>query len=82
LYVSEKTQTNTVALIREWSMDGADGDLDGRFGWPVDIHALVAERGERPDGDEALPPEPSSVLMKPAGEDDWRELPAGISDPD
>jgi hypothetical protein len=81
VYESQTTELNTLALIREWSMDGADADLNGRFGSPVDIHALVAEYGESA-GSEARPPEPSSVLMKPAGEDDWTPLLAGNSDPE
>ena len=65
------TQTNTLALIREWSMDGADGDLDGCFASPVDIHALVSERSED-SGSEVLPSAPPPLLLKRAGDDDWQ----------
>ena len=73
------TQTNMLALIREWSMDGARGDLESRFGSVVDIHAIVAERSEK-TAVEVPPPEPPPLLMKPAGEDDWRPLLVGASD--
>lgn len=62
---------NRLALICRWSMDGARGDLDGDFGSPVDIHAIVGERSEE-SGEP--PPAPTPVLMKTAGEDDWRPL--------
>lgn len=74
------TETNTLALIRNWTMDGARGDLEGRFGSPVDIHAIVGDRGEEP-GSEARPAATSPVLMKPAGEEDWRPLFVGVPDP-
>lgn len=62
-------------------MDGAGGDLYGRFGSPVDIHAIVAERGEQEPGSEVPPPARSQVLMKPADEDDWRPLFVGVPEP-
>jgi len=69
--------TNTTALIGAWSMDGAQGDLDG-FRSVLDINALVAQRGaahyEAPAPPSELPP----LLMKPAGEDDWRPLPVAL----
>lgn len=64
---------NTVSLIGKWSMAGAIGDFGGRFGSPVDIHALVAERDEARDGD-VTPPASDPVLMKLAGEDGWQAL--------
>ena len=67
------TQTNTLALIRKWSMDGARGDLSGHFASPVDIHAAVAERNEEPRTGVRAPAQ-APVMMKPAGEDDWRPL--------
>lgn len=66
-------ETNTLALIRKWSMKGAREDLGGRFGSPVDILAIVAERNEEAASDVA-PPATAPVLLKPAGEDDWRPL--------
>jgi hypothetical protein len=80
MFKKRTTATNTLVLIHEWSMDGARGDLDGRFGSPLDIHALVAERSEKPSG-EVPPPTQSPLLMKPAGEDDWRPLLVGVPDP-
>ena len=72
------TETNTLALIRKWSMAGARGDLGGHFGSPVDIHAAVAERNEEQSGD--APDDGSTqVMMKRAGEDDWRPLAVGTS---
>jgi hypothetical protein len=70
------TETNTLVLIHEWSMDGARGDLDGRFGSPVDIHAVVAERRDEPA--EGSPPAPPPLMLKPAGEDEWRPFLVGV----
>ena len=64
------TETNTLALIRKWSMAGAHGDLSGHFTSPVDIYATVAERHEGSVGDGA-PPTSAPVMVKSAGEDDW-----------
>ena len=64
--------TNTLTLIRRWSMDGARADLDGRFGSPVDIQAMVSERDEAPRSES--PPASAPVLMKLAGEDGWQPL--------
>ena len=69
-----ETNTHTLALIGRWSMEGARDDLDGRFGSPLDIHAIVAERSEEEPISEVPPPVPPPLLMKPAGEDDWRPL--------
>ena len=69
--------TNTTALIGAWSMDGAQGDLDG-FRSVLDINALVAERSATPDEAPAPVPERPPLLMKPAGEDDWRPLPVAL----
>lgn len=64
-----------MSLVRKWSMAGAVGDLSGRFGSLVDIHALVAERDEGPSGE--LPqPAQAPVLLKRAGEDGWQPLAA------
>lgn len=79
MFRKRRTETNTLVLIHEWSMDGARGDLDGRFGSPLDIHALVAERSDEPSG-EVSPPDRPPLLMKPAGEDDWRPLLVGVPD--
>ena len=73
------TQTNMLALIRQWSMDGARDDLEGRFGSAVDINAIVAERNEDP-AVEVPAPEPPPLLMKPVGEDDWLPLLVRASD--
>lgn len=68
------TDVSRLALIRQWSMAGAPGDLDGHFGTPPDIHALVAERHEEPGAEAPPEPGPAPLLMKPAGEDDWQIL--------
>jgi hypothetical protein len=78
MFGNRTNETNTLALIGRWSMEGARGDLDGRFGSPLDIHAAVAGRHEEPSG-EAPPPASAPLLMKPAGEDDWRPLFIGVS---
>lgn len=70
-------QTNTTSLIGAWSMDGAHGDLGG-FHSVLDINALVAERSADTDGAPAPPSERPPLLMKPAGEDDWRPLPLAL----
>ena len=44
----------------------------------LDINALVAERSADPDGAPAPPSERPPLLMKPAGEDDWRPLPLAL----
>ena len=72
-------ETNTLVLIHRWSMDGARGDLDGHFASPLDIHAIVAERNEEPV-DEVAPDGPPPLLLKGAGEDDWRPLLVGVPD--
>jgi hypothetical protein len=73
----KKTETNTLTLIRRWSMAGARSDFEAHFTSPVDIHAAVAERREE-SADELPPPATPTVLMKPAGEDDWRPLLVGV----
>jgi hypothetical protein len=74
-----KTEVNTLALIRKWSMDGARDDLGDRFGSFVDINAIVAERDEDAT-EEVPPPAPAPVLLKRAGEDDgWLPLLAAES---
>lgn len=73
-----KPETNTLALIREWSMDGADGDLSARFASPVDIHALVSERNEE-RGSEVPPSAPPPLLLKRAGDDDWQLVEANAA---
>jgi len=69
------TQTNTTALIAEWSMDGARSDLGGRFESALDIDAIVAERDRR-SRHEASPPTLPPLLLKPVDEDDWLPLAA------
>jgi hypothetical protein len=72
-------ETNTLVLIHQWSMDGARGDLNGHFASPVDIHAIVAERNEE-RVNEVAPHVPPPLLLKGAGEDDWRPLLVGVPD--
>ena len=81
MFKKRTTETNTLALIGKWSIDGTRGDLDGRFGSPLDIHAIVAERGEEAAGSQIPPPAQPPVLMKSAGEDDWRPLLVTVPDP-
>ena len=80
MFKKRTTETNTLALIGKWSIDGTRGDLDGRFGSPLDIRAIVAERREEASS-QIPPPAQPAVLMKPAGEDDWRPLLVGVPDP-
>ena len=78
LIAEHTTETTTTALIHNWSMSGARRrGLGAHFGSPVDIHAAVAERNE-----ELPEPAAGHVLMKPAGEDDWRPLLVGVPQPD
>lgn len=72
-------ETNTLVLIHQWSMDGARGDLDGHFASPLDIQAIVAARNEVPVN-EVAPHVPPPLLLKGAGEDDWRPLLVGVPD--
>lgn len=67
-----ETQANTTALIRAWSMDGAESDLDG-FHSVLDIPALVAERSGELE-DVLVAPELPPLLLKQADEDDWLPL--------
>ena len=74
--MSAHDQANTTALIAAWSMDGARSDLDGRFGSPVDIHAVVAERDRQERAAEPVPPSESPpLLVKAADAADWKLLP-------
>ena len=61
---------NRLALIRRWGMDGAQRDLGIRV--EAADHALVRKR---PSASASAPP----VLVKAAGEDDWRPLVAAPS---
>ena len=69
--VPEK-QANTTALIRAWSMDGVESDLDG-FHSVLDIHALVAGRSGELE-DVVTAPELPPLLLKQADDDDWLPL--------
>jgi hypothetical protein len=80
MFGKRTTETDPLALIREWSMEGARSDLQGRFGSLVDINAIVAERSEQPRSDVSPPSQPP-LLLKPAGEDDWQPLLVGVPDP-
>ena len=64
---------NTTGLIAEWSMDGGHGILVGGFRSVLDIHAIVEARGATPIGD-AGAPTPATLLLKPAGGEDWEPL--------
>ena len=79
MFKKRAPETNTLVLIHRWSMDGARGDFDGHFASPLDIHAIVAERNEEPV-DEVAPDGPPPLLLKGAGEDDWRPLLVGVPD--
>ena len=58
-------------------MEGARGDLEGRFGPVLDIHAVVAERDEVQSPAEAAPRSTvDPLLVKAAGDTDWQTLPA------
>jgi len=66
---------NTTALIGEWSMTGARSDLEGRFESVVDIHAAMSERDRVPSSSPVSPiGEPEPLLVKAAGDADWRPL--------
>lgn len=65
---------NTTALIGQWSMDGARRDLAGRFRSSIDILGALAGRD---DVTEPSAPQASVVLLKQAGEEDWRPLAVG-----
>ena len=79
MFEKHTPETNTLVLIHRWSMDGARGDLNGHFASPVDIHAIVAERNEE-RVNEVAPHVPPPLLLKGAGEDDWRPLLVGVPD--
>lgn len=65
---------NTTRLIRNWSMEGALEELQRRDAPSADdVAAAAAGEGERRDDSDATAPE-SDVMVKPAGEDDWRPL--------
>lgn len=80
MFGKRTTEMDPLALIRKWSMEGARGDLQGRFGSLVDINAVVAERSEEPRNDDSPPTQPP-LLLKPAGEDDWQPLLVVAPDP-
>jgi hypothetical protein len=80
LFGKRTTEMDPLALIRKWSMEGALGDLQDRFGLPVDINAIVAERSEEPRSDVSPPTQPP-LLLKPAGEDDWQPFLVVFPDP-
>lgn len=67
---------NTTDLIREWSMDGASGDLDGSFGTLVDITAQLSDREHEREAELEPTAAPAPLLFKSAdaGDDDWRPL--------
>lgn len=72
------TDTNTTALIGAWSMDGARGDLETHFGWPVDINAAVSARSGELDSETRQAAAPLPLLVKAAGDSDWARLPVGL----
>jgi hypothetical protein len=77
LFSKRTSETNMTSLIRRWSMDGARSDLVDRFRSSLDIHAIVAARSTDEPSDDVAPPTRPEVLLKPAGEDDWRPLLVG-----
>ena len=72
-------ETNTLVLDTPVEHGWRTWDLDGHFASPVDIHAIVTERNEEP-GNEVAPHMPPPLLLKGAGEDDWRPLLVGVPD--
>jgi hypothetical protein len=64
---------NTTGLIREWSMEGALSDLERRFAPSADLLAMVAEEPSEPTAE----PAQNLLMVKPAGEDEWRPLAGG-----
>jgi len=72
---------NTTDLIREWSMDGASGDVDGSFGTLVDISAQLSAREPEHERELEPPPVPAPLLYKSADadDDDWRPLLGAVS---
>jgi hypothetical protein len=75
--LSGEQRTNTTALIGEWGMTGTRSDLEGRFESVVDIHAAMSDRDHVRSSSEALPiGEPEPLLVKAAGDADWRPLTA------
>ena len=67
-------ETGRLALIRQWSMDGARDELNRRFESPVDTLTLVPELDDEPRSEVPPPPAPAPVLVKLAGGDDWQPL--------
>jgi hypothetical protein len=79
---------NTTDLISEWSMDGADRDVAGRFRSTGDFLALFEdERPSAPAADAPLPgnDRPTSshapLLVKRADEEDWQPLALPVDEP-
>ena len=64
---------NTTDLIREWSMDGAERDIAGRFRSAGDFRALFP--GNRPK------PVHAPLLVKPTDGEDWRPLLVAVQEP-
>jgi hypothetical protein len=71
---------NTTALITHWTMEGARADLDRGFRPSVDILAAVSELSSDPVVEPAsaeAQSQPTPLLVKRAGEDDWQPLAVG-----
>lgn len=67
--------TNTTALIRAWSMDGAERDASGDFGSALDLNAALSKRDpEEIQTEVESAPERPPLLLKGADDDDWRPL--------
>jgi hypothetical protein len=68
---------NTTGLIREWSMTGAQADVAERFRVTDDIHSILV------GGSASTPPRREApLLLKLAGEGDWRPLAGGSGEED
>ena len=67
-------ETNTTDLIGRWSMDGALGDIEDRFGSPADAPAIVP--AERPTVCGTAYDVP--ILVKRPEDETWRPL--GVSE--
>ena len=69
-------QMNTTGLISAWSMDGARGELCGRFASVPDIDAIVSERaGQESAGASEPAPSTPELLVRAAEDADWLPLP-------
>ena len=68
---------NTTTLIAEWSMSGARADVAARFRTADDILAILGKSPSETARPEGPRRGADPLLVKPAGEDDWRPLSGG-----